>query len=501
MQPIAPLGLLLALAPLTTAAAQTGPWSTASLSQARGDLGAVTVDDLVLFAGGRTGNTLHNTVDIYDSSLGAPSNPSAWSMATLSVPRTFVVGTAVGHLALFGGGGVTIGVGTDVVDVFDASTQTWSTATLSEPRIGHAATTAGTKAFFAGGGHMGVPSATVDIYDSSLGAPSNPGAWSIATLSRARLGLVAVSVGDLAIFAGGHDFNTALADVDIYDCNTGVWSTASLLVARAPGPFAAVTVGSNVYIAGGLFAPGGTTSVSDAVDIYDAQAGTWSSDTLSEARGLVCAAAVGNTALFASGVLDGFVPSATIDILNVGNGQWGATSVLSQARFGACVASVGGKAIFGGGFGPTGPSAVVDVYEPVGVNYCLPTANSTGFVATIAAEGSSSIAANDLTLRAASLPANTFGYFLTSRIRGAVANPGGSLGHLCLGGAIGRYVGAGQVLNSGTGGEISLLLDLNTMPTPTGLVPAQAGETWHFQTWYRDSSSSNFTDAVSVITR
>jgi len=460
------------------------------------------VNDLLLFAGGRSGGTLHNVVDIYDASTGM------WSMGNLSVARTFVVGSTVGNLALFSGGAIAIGVGTAVIDVFDAATSTWSTAALTAPTVGHAATTVGTKVLFAGGSHNGVPSAHVDIYDASVGLPSDPLAWSTATLSSPRLNLVGVTIGDLAIFAGGHDFNTALADVDIYDDSTGLWSTATLSLARGFGPQSAVAVGTRAYFAGGLLPPGSATPVSNVVDLYDASVGppsdptAWSAMTLSVARGLVCATAIGNTVLFAGGAQGMGVPSATVDTLNVATGQWGTTNSLSQARFGSAVASTGSKAMFAGGFaGQAGPSAVVDVYEPVGVNYCLPTANSTGLVATISAEGSSSIASNDLTLRATSLPMNTFGYFLASRSRRAVANPGGSQGHLCLGGAIGRYVGAGQVLNSGTGGEISLLLDLNTMPTPTGLVPAQAGETWNFQAWYRDSSSSNFTDATSVVAR
>ena len=69
-------------------------------------------------------------------------------------------------------------------------------------------------------------------------------------------------------------------------------------------------------------------------------------------------------------------------------------------------------------------------------------------------------------------------------------------------GAIGRYVGPGQIQNSGGNGSFTLPLDLTQMPTPTGLVAAQAGETWNFTTWYRDavggSATSNFTDGVEV---
>ncbi len=73
-----------------------------------------------------------------------------------------------------------------------------------------------------------------------------------------------------------------------------------------------------------------------------------------------------------------------------------------------------------------------------------------------------------LTLNAGSLPNNAFGFFLTSGTAGFVANPGGSMGNLCLSGAIGRYVGQGQIKNSGATGAFSLGIDLTQTPTPTG---------------------------------
>ena len=108
-----------------------------------------------------------------------------------------------------------------------------------------------------------------------------------------------------------------------------------------------------------------------------------------------------------------------------------------------------------------------------------------------------------MTLIASSLPPSAFGFFVTSQTQGITANPGGSQGNLCLGGAIGRYVGAGQLKDSGPGGWFELTLDLGQMPTPTGLVAAQGGQTWNFQAWHRDTvggvATSNFTDAVSLM--
>ncbi len=139
----------------------------------------------------------------------------------------------------------------------------------------------------------------------------------------------------------------------------------------------------------------------------------------------------------------------------------------------------------------------------VGTNYCTAVVNSTGVAGTMSASGSNSVASNDLVLEASDLPLNSFGFFLTSLTQGAVANPGGSQGNLCLGGSIGRYVGAGQIQNSGATGEISLAADNTQIPQPNGFVAVSAGETWSFQAWYRDAvagtATSNFTDGYEIM--
>jgi len=139
---------------------------------------------------------------------------------------------------------------------------------------------------------------------------------------------------------------------------------------------------------------------------------------------------------------------------------------------------------------------------PIGVSYCSANANSTGLPASITGWGSAVVSANTLSLGATNLPLGSFGFFMTSRTQDFVTNPAGSQGNLCLGGAIGRYVGPGQVQNSGVSGGFSLALDLTQHPTPTGPTAVVAGETWSFQAWYRDSvggqATSNFTNGVAV---
>ncbi|MEM8709595.1 MAG: lectin-like protein, partial [Planctomycetota bacterium] len=144
-----------------------------------------------------------------------------------------------------------------------------------------------------------------------------------------------------------------------------------------------------------------------------------------------------------------------------------------------------------------------DVMGTLGVNYCVANSNSTGGPAKIFASGSLVTSDNDLTLLATDLPPLGFGFFITSQTEGFAANPGGSAGNFCLGGSVGRYVGPGQIQNSGSLGRIELAIDLTQVPQPNGPVSVMAGETWSFQLWHRDSTvsgvpTSNFTDGVRL---
>ena len=78
--------------------------------------------------------------------------------------------------------------------------------------------------------------------------------------------------------------------------------------------------------------------------------------------------------------------------------------------------------------------------------------------------------------------------------------PMGSDGPLCIGPAgMGRYnLSAFDAAGTGEG---SLVLDLPNTPSAGPPVAIQAGETWYFTTWYRDTnpnSTSNFSDAVCI---
>ncbi|MEM6568798.1 MAG: hypothetical protein AAF957_10330 [Planctomycetota bacterium] len=146
------------------------------------------------------------------------------------------------------------------------------------------------------------------------------------------------------------------------------------------------------------------------------------------------------------------------------------------------------------------------VSEPTtGSGYCTGVPNSTGVPAATSAVGSRAVADDEMTLHCHRMPTGATAYFLASRQPGLTTNPGGSDGNLCLAGPIGRFVGPGQVLNSGAEGRVSLDLDLAAHPTPTGFVQVLPGETWFYQCWYRDSTggqaTSNFSNGWGITFR
>ncbi|MEM8709842.1 MAG: hypothetical protein AAGG01_02735 [Planctomycetota bacterium] len=148
-------------------------------------------------------------------------------------------------------------------------------------------------------------------------------------------------------------------------------------------------------------------------------------------------------------------------------------------------------------------AAIVSDQQPtvVGSQFCTANPNSTGEKAWIRAEGVPLIGSIDLlTLRCVQAPAASFGFFLCSQTSGFTANPGGSSGNLCLQGSIGRFVRPGEVLNSGTAGELRLpAINQSTFPSPAGDVAVMPGDTWYFTTWFRDvGPTSNFSNGVEV---
>lgn len=125
--------------------------------------------------------------------------------------------------------------------------------------------------------------------------------------------------------------------------------------------------------------------------------------------------------------------------------------------------------------------------------------HSGGMTATLSARGSDVASRGALELVAQGLPAGQFGIFAVAR-NAASATPPGTQGTVCLGGGVGRFL---TVLSSGPAGTFSLEVDSSDLPIAGG-ISANAGDTLHFQGWFRDvnpAPTSNLTDSVLVTFR
>lgn len=138
----------------------------------------------------------------------------------------------------------------------------------------------------------------------------------------------------------------------------------------------------------------------------------------------------------------------------------------------------------------------------VGEAYCDAVPNSTGEVGTLRGRGSAVVGDGALVLEAGSLPAATFGLFVTGTAPTStpIAN---SVGRLCVGGDLARFVGPGQIMQSSPAGELALQVDLRALPSGNTTVSATAGDVRYFQLWHRDvgpaGPTSNLTRALRVV--
>jgi hypothetical protein len=240
-------------------------WFTWNLSQPRVDLAAATVGSKAMFAGGRNAGTMSNVVDVYDASVGLPNNSAAWSTMSLSVARPALSAVTVGTKVLFAGGeNLNTGGASSTVDIYNDSTGLWSTANLSVGRASMGAAAWGSHAYFGGGElSLGQVSAIVDVYNALSDT------WTTKTLSQARGVLTATAVAGKVIFAGGYTATLAASDVvDIFDVKSGsLDSTYKLSVPRIA--LLATTVQDQAMFAGGAISGPIPIITSTVVDVYE----------------------------------------------------------------------------------------------------------------------------------------------------------------------------------------------------------------------------------------
>ncbi|MFN0244318.1 MAG: hypothetical protein ACKVWV_15630 [Planctomycetota bacterium] len=128
-------------------------------------------------------------------------------------------------------------------------------------------------------------------------------------------------------------------------------------------------------------------------------------------------------------------------------------------------------------------------------NYCRTSPNSAGAGARILFAGSTSVAANDLSLLVRGCPQASSGFFFLGR--NAVQQPIGD-GLLCIGGPVLRF---GPLVSSSMGAAVLALDNADTTSSAHVITP---GSSWRFQYFYRDpalpgGAGFNFSDGLLVL--
>ena len=205
--------------------------------------------------------------------------------------------------------------------LYDIATQYWTTIQTSQVRLGVATIAAGNKVFFAGGvsswDYNYTSTSVVDIYDITTNT------WSVSNLSEARGYCTAVVSGNNIFFTGGLKNNNSLSNkVDIYDLETNTWSSA-LLPGGARQVGAAVAVQNKVLFCGGYTVyedPTGWgltfTTPTPAIDIYDNNTGQWSTGSMQVNKESFAATSVNGKVYFAGGIINNGI-SFLVEELNV----------------------------------------------------------------------------------------------------------------------------------------------------------------------------------------
>lgn len=131
--------------------------------------------------------------------------------------------------------------------------------------------------------------------------------------------------------------------------------------------------------------------------------------------------------------------------------------------------------------------------------FCVSTGNSSGNSATMAFTGTSSIAANNLTLVVSGAPVNTFGIFFYGA--GQTFTAFGN-GFRCVSGGGAGIFRLAPAQQTNLFGDALRFVNYNAAPANAGAGQLTSGSTWNFQFWFRDvpagGAGFNLSDGLEV---
>jgi hypothetical protein len=191
------------------------------------------------------------------------------------------------------------------------------------------------------------------------------GTWApTANLTEPPAGASAVLLADGHILiTGGEGTSGALATAELFGADGSVSPAAAMNVARSKH-ISVVLQDGRVLVAGGTVAGGG---ISNAAEIYDPAANSWSSlaGGMTEARSGATAALLQDGRVLIAGGDNAGVPSSTIEIFDPAAGTFSFAGTLSSPRENHAMALLAdGRVLIVGGFNGSVPLASTDIFDP-----------------------------------------------------------------------------------------------------------------------------------------
>ena len=249
--------------------------SMAAMRMVRAYAAAAVCDDKVYAVGGRTTESLTNTVERYN-----PADNAWEAVAPMSTARSSLAAAVLGG-KLYAVGGSGYGGYSSVAERYNPADNTWeAVAAMRTGRKGHAAAVLDDKLYVVGGRSGSSYLKTVERYD-----PVDNTWEAVAPMSKARTYLAATVIDGKLFAIGGDDGTDTLNLVERYDPVSSTWSTLAAMPTIRYG-FGAAAIGGKLYAVGGRI-DGGRTS---AVERYDPATNTWETMApMGQApEGLVC---------------------------------------------------------------------------------------------------------------------------------------------------------------------------------------------------------------------
>ena len=141
---------------------------------------------------------------------------------------------------------------------------------------------------------------SVIMFSSAVGVASGQGSWSTARLSVARSNFAAVSIGGVALFAGGFDACAYICKLDELGCACRVGQALVALTARLCSTLRKSRILRIDKLSFTHFLADGGTYYG-TVDVFNSASSAWSTAELSVPRALIAATTVGALAIFGGG--------------------------------------------------------------------------------------------------------------------------------------------------------------------------------------------------------